>query len=97
LTLQVSTPHLFYRATEPNPFDTAAPIALRDESNESQSDLQFHDNLDDNSRILGNDCASKKRPLSGDGGPPKRNCQRKGGLTSATLKRRLCNCKDSSI
>jgi hypothetical protein len=82
---------------QPNLFDTADPIVLGGELNESQTDLHYDDDLDNNSIILGNDAVSKKRPLSGDGRPPKRNCQRKGGLTLATLKGRPCNCKDSSI
>ena len=89
----MDTPHLFYRATEANLLDTADPILLGGESNESQSDLHYDDDLDNNSIIL----VSKKRPLSADGRPSKRNCQRKGGQTSATLKGWPCNCEDRSI
>jgi hypothetical protein len=77
--------------------DTADPIVFGGESNESQNDLHYDDDLDNNSTIMDNDGVSKKRPLSADGGPSKRNCQRKSGLTSARLKGWPCNCKDKSI
>jgi hypothetical protein len=86
LNLKVSTLHPFYYATEANLLDTIDPIVLRGESNESQNDLHYDDNLNNNSTILGNNRVSKKRPLSADGSPSKRNCQYKSGLTSVTLK-----------